>query len=452
LGGTRLWGLGRLSLRQLELLAIVAPLAFLAAVYFLVLGPVHPFFHSWFGFVFLAAVLAAAVWAFSGSVFGAVRRLQREVEELGDQARRHNQQLVSLHSANLALMRERTIDEALARIVELSSSLLDACQAVLFVSDEGRSRPPLVHPPVDGEMPPSCELGELAMLASEGGGFHVEPGPQLIVVPVASRGTPIGTLCLGRAADGTPFSTVDEEIARMFGTHAALVVQNARLYNEVRTLAVESERQALAREMHDSLAQLLAFVNTKAQAVEQYLRNEDIGAARQQMAELSAAAREVYADIREGIAALRVDVAGKTPHELISEYATQFGESTGLHVQLDWRAGDEELELPPAAEVQLLRIVQEALANVRRHSGAAGVDIRTTTEDGRLSLVVADDGHGFEAEDHARDGRPHFGLQTMAERAKAIGGELSVESAPGEGTRVRVVLPVAVRAAAGSGA
>jgi nitrate/nitrite-specific signal transduction histidine kinase len=99
-----------------------------------------------------------------------------------------------------------------------------------------------------------------------------------------------------------------------------MVVENDRLYDEVRALAVEAERQALAREMHDSLAQVLAFVNTKAQAVELYLREGDVISARQQMAELSAAAREVYADIREGISALRVEVAGKTLAELIEGY------------------------------------------------------------------------------------------------------------------------------------
>ncbi len=447
----RPWGLRRPSLRQLEFLAIVAPLAFLAAVYFLVLGPVHPFFHAWYGFLLLAAVLGIAVWTFSRGVFGAVGRLQREVEALGEQARRHNRQLVSLHSANLALTRETSVDEALQRIVELSSGLLDACYAVLSVRieghAEGQSTRLLVHPPADAARSPNCELSELARRASEGGDLQVEPGSHLLVVPVAHRETPIGMLYLGRAEGGAAFSTADDEIARMFGTHAALVIQNDRLYDEIQTLAVERERQTLAREMHDSLAQVLAFVNTKAQAVEEYLRNEDIGAARQQMAELSAAAREVYADIREGIAALRVDVAGKALDELIHEYAMQFGEAAGLRVDVDWSVGDSELVLPPAAEVQLLRIVQEALANVRRHSGAGAVEIRATTADGRLHLTVADDGHGFEPGERARDGRPQFGLQTMAERANAIGGALSVESAPGAGTRVSVVVPVAERVA-----
>lgn len=194
--------------------------------------------------------------------------------------------------------------------------------------------------------------------------------------------------------------------------------------------------------MHDSLAQVLAFVNTKAQAVELYLRNDDISAARQQMAELSAAAREVYVDIRQGISALRVEVGGKDLRELLADYVQDFADSTGLDVRLEWRARDGDRELPPTAEVQLLRIVQEALANVRRHAAARHVDIDVAMVDGQLELLIADDGRGFERVDARPDGKPRFGLQTMTERASALGGSLQVDSRPDGGTRVRVRVPL----------
>lgn len=117
-----------LTLRQLEWLAVLAPMLFLAAVYFFVLSPIHSFFHDWYGFVVLAAVLLVAVYFFSRAVFGIVRSLQREVETLNEQTEDYNRQLVSLHGANLALMRETKVDLALERLVSLSKELLTATQ------------------------------------------------------------------------------------------------------------------------------------------------------------------------------------------------------------------------------------------------------------------------------------------------------------------------------------
>lgn len=431
--------LGRLSLRQLEWLAIVGPISFLGLVYLVVLGPVHPFFHGWFGFLLLAIALSVSVWWFSRSVFGAVRRLQNDVEELSVETRSYNQRLVSLHAANLALMRETGVEEAFRRIVDSGATLFEACHSMLMLSGTGGAVR-VVSLKEETVEDPACELGRLNHSSNGARELDLHPGPHLLSVPVAYLGSPIGTLHLARP-DGAPaFTLIDEEIARMFGTHAAIVVENDRLYEEVRTLAVEAERQALAHEMHDSLAQVLAFVNTKAQAVEQYLRQKDHAEARQQMAELSAAAREVLADLRQGIAALRVDMAGKSLHELIEGYSAQFAESARLELDLDWQIA-ENVDLPPAAEVQLLRIVQEALANVRKHAGASRVDLRATEVEHGLLLQVRDNGRGFVPAERSDDGRPHFGLQTMRERAAAVGGELTIESERGVGTSVRVRLP-----------
>jgi signal transduction histidine kinase len=255
----------------------------------------------------------------------------------------------------------------------------------------------------------------------------------------------LGTLHVARGRAEPPFQADDAEILEMFATHAALVIQNDRLYDEVRALAVEHERQALAHEMHDSLAQVLAFVNTKAQAVEQYLRNDDAPAARQQMAELSAAAREVYGEIREGIAALRIGVGTRGLRQMLEEYLEHFVDSTPLELDSTWEIDDADLALTPAAEVQLLRIVQEALTNVRRHAHASRVKLHVGAEGDQLVVSIRDDGRGFDPAARERDGRPRFGLQTMSERAAAVGAELTVESRPGAGTAVTVRMSRAVQ-------
>ena len=328
--------------------------------------------------------------------------------------------------------------------MENGAALLDACDATLALpGEDGVPGRTITLAGGDGASMTGDRraVGPAAVRAAAWSDPPPEAGTRTLTVPVAALGSPIGTLRLVRGGAAPSFSTTDMEIARMFSTHAALVVQHDRLYDEVRALAMESERRALAREMHDSLAQVLAFVNTKAQAVEQYLRRDDLSEARQQMAELSAAAREVYADIRQGIAALRVDAAGKSLRELIEGYATEFAEAARLDLTVDWRLPEGARELTPAAEIQLLRIVQESLANVRRHAGAERVELTATAWGDGLVLTVRDDGRGFDVSARHGDGRPRFGLQTMSERAGAIGGVLSIDSTPGEGTTVTVRWP-----------
>jgi len=436
---------GQLTLRQLELLALIAPMGFLGAVYLLILGPVHPVFHSWPGFLLLAAVLVAAMWAFTRAVFGAVRALQREVESLSAQTERHNRQLMLLHGTDLALMRETRADEALRRIPALAVRLLGACHALVEV-ESGRADEvalaPMVAPEFDDAVVRhSCRVE--AVRDSHVQPARLEPDPRLLVVAIAHLGDPIATLYVARAQVDPPFADVDHEVARMFATHAALVLENDRLYDEVRALAMEAERQALAHEMHDGLAQVLAYVNAKAQAVELYLEKGEVAAARAEMAELSAAAREVYADIRQGIAALRVQVSGKGLHALLDEYAQDVRQASGLQVRVDWSDGELGELLSPEAEVHVFRIVQEALANVRRHAAAQAVSVHVAMRAGELDLSVDDDGRGFDPERPERDGRSRFGLRTMAERAEALGGHLEVESAPDEGTRIRLRIPLA---------
>ena len=129
---------GVLTLRHLEWAAVAAPLLFLGLSYYLMLGPLHTIFHSWYGFLLLWASLLAAVLTFARAVFGAVRRMQREIEQLHEQTRRHNEQLVAMHGANLALMRVTNFDFALQRIVQLSARLVGTRYAALAaVGDNG---------------------------------------------------------------------------------------------------------------------------------------------------------------------------------------------------------------------------------------------------------------------------------------------------------------------------
>jgi signal transduction histidine kinase len=267
----------------------------------------------------------------------------------------------------------------------------------------------------------------------------------LLGVPLMRQGHVLGALYLTDRLDGQPFTAVDEEIVGMFGTHAAVVVQNARLYDDLQALAVERERQYIAREMHDGLAQVLGFVNTKAQAVEEFLRNGDTPMARHHLAELSQAARGVYADVREGIVALRVQSgADHGLREVLDEYVEEFRQFARVPVDIAWELDEASPQISPIAEVQVIRIIQEALTNVRRHAGACSAVVTLRAASGTLEVIVRDDGRGFDPAHVSRGQWPQFGLQAMRERAESIGGSLEIESRPGKGTVVRARFPGAL--------
>ena len=222
----------------------------------------------------------------------------------------------------------------------------------------------------------------------------------------------------------------------------------AQLLEQQWARATLQERELLADELHDGLSQNLAFLNLQAQAAEVYLQAGESDAARASVARLAQAARELQSDTREWIGQL---LAVSQPSEgfcttlrqMVDRFEKQNSLSVHLDIVHDADAACDPSTLPPASAVQLLRIAQEALANVRKHAGAptqVGVELRA--EAGQLQLAVADNGVGFDPA-AARPGGKSFGLEVMRQRAARIGGALTIRSAPGQGTRVEVRVPLA---------
>lgn len=210
---------------------------------------------------------------------------------------------------------------------------------------------------------------------------------------------------------------------------------------EAQRMAVLEERERIAREMHDSLAQSVGYVGLKASIAGELLRKGDASSAMEEVAAIEEAAQAAYAEVRASILELR----SKTLKErglldALQDYVTKFGHEAGLEATIVVDEG-ASTRFPPRLEVQLIRIIQEALTNVRKHAQATHATIRFGDLDGGHIIVVEDDGRGF---DPARVGElagNHFGLETMRERAESIGGHLRVESRPGGGTRVVLTLP-----------
>jgi two-component system nitrate/nitrite sensor histidine kinase NarX len=143
--------------------------------------------------------------------------------------------------------------------------------------------------------------------------------------------------------------------------------------------------------------------------------------------------------VREGILALRSQPSGERSfEEVLADFLDAWSEQAGIEFELTIEGG---LSILPSVELQLLCIIQESLANVRKHARATSVRVAVQRRGGRVVASVADDGVGFDPERRGRIGIPRFGLSVMRERTESIGGSLSVNSRPGEGTRVTVEVP-----------
>jgi signal transduction histidine kinase len=195
--------------------------------------------------------------------------------------------------------------------------------------------------------------------------------------------------------------------------------------------------------MHDGFAQVLGYVNTKAQAVRHLLATGRTDEAVAMVEQLEEAAREVYVDVREAILGLRAtDQDDRHLVPRIKDYVDLFGRLADLKVHCAVDNGAAAAHLPVAVEIQVLRIVQEALSNVRKHAGATEARVRLRTTNGCLRVTVKDNGQGFDASSYERGDWPQFGLKTMKERSEAVGGIFQLRSTPGKGTTIAVTVPV----------
>jgi PAS domain S-box-containing protein len=210
----------------------------------------------------------------------------------------------------------------------------------------------------------------------------------------------------------------------------------AQLVEQERALAAAQERERMARELHDGLAQDLWLAKLKTGRLAAL---PELGPdARALNDEITAAIDASLDEARQAVATMRLSgERGGTFCELLGRRLEDFEDRFGLGVEFDC---DPELTaLAPRAEAETLRIVQEALTNVRRHADATVVRVRAAVEDGRLVLEVRDNGRGF---DQSAVGDDSYGLAGMRERAALVGGELEIQSAPQKGTRVTLQVPV----------
>lgn len=207
-----------------------------------------------------------------------------------------------------------------------------------------------------------------------------------------------------------------------------------------RQVAMLEERDRLARELHDSLGQILSYLSLRVMTTGQLLERGQTEQAVSALAQTEAAVEAAVADMRQSILGLRTSPgSGLVP--VLQDYLERFGDLAALRTEMAV-TGPQELSLDGVAQLHLLRVIQEALTNVRKHAQASRARLTLTTTEKELVITVDDDGCGFDPEAVRRQRGYRFGLLSMEERAQEIGGSLTVESAPAQGTKVTIRVPL----------
>jgi PAS domain S-box-containing protein len=221
---------------------------------------------------------------------------------------------------------------------------------------------------------------------------------------------------------------------------------HARLLEQERVVATLEERERLAREFHDGIGQVFGYLSMQAQTVRSRLRAGDGQKADALLARLVEVAQDAHADVRESILDLRAASSKEWSFiPSLERYLRDFGADHGIETELAIAEGIDDETLQAVAAVQVLRVVQEALSNARRHGRATAIRVSIEREDSRARIKVADDGSGFDPAQFEGDGDGHFGLAFMRERMAQIGGHVEIDSRQGAGTRVILEVPLGRR-------
>jgi signal transduction histidine kinase len=371
--------------------------------------------------------------------------------------------LRAVHDAALAITDELRLDVILGRMVEVARELVDARYGAIGVPDgsggfEKFITSGLTDDEIEGIGPLPRQHGLLALMLEDPrpvrypdirqnerfeGWPRTHPSMKSFLgVPCVYKGRIVGSFYLTDKVGAEVFSQQDEDAISMLAAHAAIAIQNAQLYERSRDLTAMEERNRLARELHDSVAQSLFNIVLQSDVTTTLLAKGDADNAKRHLEGLSEQARDAAAEIRALIFELR---PAELEREGLATTLRKHMDAVGRvhHLEVSFEAqGDVDIPVEEGREVY--RIAQEALNNVIKHSGASAVEVRLLADNRRLRLTVSDDGGGFDVRSAALRSYS-LGLTSMEERARALDGRLSIESRKGKGTTVELSIPVPAR-------
>lgn len=258
---------------------------------------------------------------------------------------------------------------------------------------------------------------------------------EMLAVPLQYHGKTLGIYNL--FVSSAEFYS-DDEFRSLFasvGQHLGMAIEKTKLDDEAKRLTIIKERNAIAHELHDSLAQTLASLRFQVSMLDETLDNQKVEEIHSEIQQIKGGLDEAYSELRELLAHFRAPVHRRDLMPALEDLISNFRKKTGMRVllQKDWDAA----QLEPSKELQILRIVQESLANIRKHSKAHTVRVLMRCDDSLSGeVLIEDDGVGLQTPAFSGHPGEHIGLSIMEERARKMGGELKIESEPGEGTRV----------------
>ena len=405
--------------------------------------------------------LASDINSLSKSLQALSEDMQNEVRKQTERIEQKNSTLKILYDVAASLNVSHGLDDLLSRFLHILIDITGARAGMVRLLDDAGQMHLVSHVGVDEEdikgefvVPTDrCQCGKALQYGTvvnkmdlhdctryNNDQFFARENMELIAVPLVYQDKQLGiyNLFVDRP-NNLPGGEDNLKLLTSIGKHLGMAIEKARLDNESKQLDILEERNQLAHELHDSLAQSLASIRFQVRTLEDSLRNGAMDA-NLEMERLKGGIDESYREVRDLIAHFR-DQSDKEYGLLpaINKAIDETRNNSNITVirQGQWN----DLELPAMDTLQIARIVQEALCNVRKHSEAKNVRVLLSQSPTEYYVLIEDDGIGVSEtlqSDHAGD---HIGLTVMKERAQRIGGVLDIESEPGEGTQVLLSFP-----------
>ena len=420
------------------------------------------------------AVLARDINSLADELKSLTLAMDAQVRSQTVRLARKTQSLDVLYDVAASLNRPGRLEAILENFLDTFIELVDArAAAVRLLTDDGHMHL-IASRGLDAVVVEKDNLMDASLCqcgwAATKGGIRVQHGThqctkllgqpmlgvdcqEFVVVPVQYQDRILGVynLFLDR-----PLSAMGEDVRDLLtsiGRHLGLAIEKARLDTDARRLAIMEERSMIGSELHDSLAQALVGMRLQIKMLGEYLYRQDLRAAQNEVRNLRQAIDEAHSSLRELLANFRLKMDDRGLVPAVTNMVERFEQDTGIPVFFQNEC--RNLILSPRQEIQVFYIIQEALANIRKHSHAHNVRILlNSSTDNCYSVLIEDDGYGMSI-DATEQGRPgeHVGLTVMRERAQRLPGEITIESELGEGTRVMLTftssqtVPAVARAA-----
>lgn len=391
-----------------------------------------------------------------GQAFEAMRQeIAATHQELEARVAQRTQELAAAFEFSQEIITQLDLDRLLRAVTERARALARARSAALCLLDEEKRS--LVLTASSGEpvaplsLRQSLQRDPAYQVVAEGRtitlcadcaqcGFLIAHHPgQCAVAPLRAGETILGALCVVRDA-GAPFDADETRALTLLANVATIAITNARLAEDGRQQAAQtailSERERLAGELHDNLAQTLGFLNLQADRMRRTLTSGQVQRALDELDRIKGAVETAYNQVRGALVGLSESLPAADDFlNRLRSCLEEMGQKSGLHIELQI-VDTSALQLSRLVQAQALLILREAVTNVYKHARARNVRVRVECDNGQARFTVEDDGVGFDPQEVING--EHLGLRLMRARAERSGGALMVESAPGAGTRVTI--------------